>query len=86
MQNSGGVRKFFSVFSWGTKIFCLNFMGYDIFLGILEFHSAQVPGIESDQSLISYYFGGVYIPHLLQDWFYRKRSAFCLCIGKILLF
>ena len=52
MQNSGGVRKFFSVFSWGTKIFCLNFMGYEIFFGILEFHSAPVPGIKTDRSLI----------------------------------
>ena len=51
MQNSGGVRKFFSVFSWGTKIFCLNFMGYEIFFGILEFHSAPVPGIKTDRSL-----------------------------------
>ena len=52
MQNSGGgLRKFFSVFSWGTKTFCLNFMGYEIFFGILEFHSAPVPGIKTDRSL-----------------------------------
>ena len=46
------MRKFFSAFSWGTKIFCQNFMGYEIFFGILEFHSAPVPGIITDQSLI----------------------------------
>ena len=48
------MRKFFSVFSSGTKIFCLNFMGYEIFFGILEFHSAPVPGIKTDRSLKSY--------------------------------
>ena len=45
------MRKFFSVFSWGTKIFCPNFMGYEIFFGILRFHSAPVPGIKTDRSL-----------------------------------
>ena len=56
MQNSGGrgVLKFFWVFPWGTKIFFLNFMGYEIFFGILEFHSAQVPGIKTDRSLNDY--------------------------------
>ena len=57
MQNSGGGQKFFSVFSWGTKIFCLIFMGYEIFLGILEFHSAPVPGIKTDRSLIALWKG-----------------------------
>ena len=52
MQNSGGgMRKFLSVFSWGMKIFCLNFMEYEFFFGILEFHSAPVPRIKNDQSL-----------------------------------
>ena len=50
-KTQGGVRNFFSVFSCGTKTFCLNFMGYEIFFGILEFHSALVPGIRSDRSL-----------------------------------
>ena len=52
MQKSEGVPKFFPVFSWGTKFFCVNFVGYEIFFGILEFHSAPVPGIRNDRSLI----------------------------------
>ena len=54
MENSGGVRNFFSVFSWGMKIFCLNFMGYEFFFGLLEFHSAPVPGIKTGRSLRHY--------------------------------
>ena len=30
-KSGGWVRKFFSVFSWGKKIFCLNFMGMNSF-------------------------------------------------------
>ena len=52
MQNSGG----------GAKIFLSIFMGYEnfivwiswgmkFFFGILEFHSAPVPGIKTDRSL-----------------------------------
>ena len=53
MQNSGrGVRKFFSIFPWGTKIFSLIFMGYRNFFGIWKFHSALVPGIKNDWSLM----------------------------------
>ena len=51
MQNSEGGAKIFRKILWGTKIFCLNFMGYEIFFGILEFHSAPVPGIKTDRSL-----------------------------------
>ena len=45
------MRKFFSVFSWDTKIFCLNFLGYEFFFGILEYHSAPVLCIKTDWSL-----------------------------------
>ena len=51
LGGGGGVRKFFSIFSWGIKIFCLNFIGYEIFFGILEFHSDPVPDIKNDRSL-----------------------------------
>ena len=30
-------------------------MGYEIFFGILEFHSAPVPGIKTDRSLTNFW-------------------------------
>ena len=52
MQNSGGggAKIFLSIFMGYEKILS-EFHRYEIFLGILEFHSDLVPGIKTDRSL-----------------------------------
>ena len=65
-SEGGGVGKFSSLFLWGTKSFCLHFMGYEIFLGILEFDSAPVLGIKTGRSLI----------RTFTNLFYQVRLSF----------
>ena len=65
------MRKFFSIFSWGTKIFCLIFMGYEIFIGILEFHSAPVPVIQNELSLRLF---RAILKNIVIVWFLKEVS------------
>ena len=51
MQNSGGGAKIFLSIFMGYENILSEFHGVWNFFGILEFHSAPVPGIKTDQSL-----------------------------------
>ena len=59
MQKSGrGAKIFLSIFM-GYEIFLSEFHGVWNFFGILEFHSALIPGIKTDRSLkYNLYCGG----------------------------
>ena len=52
MQNSGGAKIFLSIFM-GYENFLSEFHGVWNFFCTLEFHSAPIPGIKTDRSLIN---------------------------------